>query len=101
MRAFTEIRGPDRAPSATDSRLRSSCRASIIPWLDVGELLNLAAGWAPDDAGADPRRFPGRLCFPADVPFGAKASYSLAVIPLFAGRVVAGDPLRARCGPVC
>jgi hypothetical protein len=22
-----------------------------MPWLSAGELLNLAAGWAPDDAG--------------------------------------------------
>src|ERR1022692_691029 len=77
----------------------SSCLASIMSWLGAGELLNLAAGWAPDDVGAGSSSpCPGVCAFRLTVPFGANASYSLAVIPLFAGRVVAGPPLRALCG---
>src|SRR6185437_6636623 len=50
--AFTDISGPDRALARAYSRLRSSYLGSMVPWLGAGELLNLAAGWAPDDAGA-------------------------------------------------
>ena len=43
--------------------------------------------------------FPGVRAFRLTVPFGANAPFSLAAIPPFAERVVAGPPLRAPCGP--
>jgi hypothetical protein len=66
----------------TYSRLRSSYLASMVPWLGAGELLNLAAGWAPDDAGTGSSSpFPGVCAFRLTVPFGANAPYSLAASP--------------------
>ena len=60
----------------------------------------MAAGWAPDDAdiGSSPP-FPGMCAFRLTVRFGANVSYSLAGHSPFAGRVVAGPPLRAPYGP--
>jgi hypothetical protein len=54
----------------------------MVPWLGAGELLNLAVGWAPDDAGTGSSSpFPGVCAFRLTVPFGANAPYSLAAIP--------------------
>ena len=81
--AFTDISGPDRALARAYSRLRSSYLGSMVPWLGAGELLNLAAGWAPDDAGTGSSSpFPGVCAFRLTVPFGANAPYSLAASPL-------------------
>jgi len=80
--AFTDIPGPDRALARAYSRLRSSYLGSMVPWLGAGELLNLAAGWAPDDAGtgsSSPSR--ASVLFRLTVPFGANAPYSLAASP--------------------
>jgi len=69
-----------------------------MPWLGAGELLNLAAAGHQTTPAPDPRLL-SRACVLSrlTVSFGAHASYSLADIPLFAGRVVAGPPLRAPC----
>src|SRR5258708_34703214 len=62
----------------------------MVPWLGAGELLNLAAGWAPDDVGTrSSSPFPGVCAFRLTVPIGANAPYSLAASP-FPERVVAG-----------
>jgi hypothetical protein len=64
--------------------------------------LNLAADWAPDDAGiGSSSPFPGVCAFRLTTRFGANVSYSLAAIPLFAGRVVAGPHCVLRAGPTC
>ena len=47
----------------------------------------------------DPRRLSRRVCFPADCAFrGERVVFACGYTP-FAGRVVAGPPLRAPCGP--
>jgi hypothetical protein len=46
----------------------------MVPWLGAGELLNVAAGWAPDDAGTGSSSpFPGVCAFRLTVRFGANA----------------------------
>src|SRR6266581_8886824 len=71
-----------------------------MPWLGAGGVAELGRR-----LGTRRRRhrilvaFPGVCAFRLTVRFGANVSYSLAAIPLFAGRVVAGPPLRAPCGP--
>jgi hypothetical protein len=95
LNAPSLISPPGPSPSATSSPLRSSYLGSMAPWLGTGELLTLAACWAPDDAGTGSSSpFPGVCAFRLTVPFGADAPYSLAASP-FAEGVVAGPPLRA------
>jgi hypothetical protein len=62
----------------------------------------LAAGWALNDAGiGSSSPFPGVRAFRLTVRFGANVSYSLAAIPLFAGRVVQALLCALRAGPTC
>ena len=69
-----------------------------MPWLGAGELLNLAAGWAPDDAGIRHRilvAFPGRVCFPADCAFrGERVVFASGYTPF--RRTSRGRPSTAR-----
>ena len=50
----------------------------MVPWLGAGELLNLAAGWAPEDAGTGSSSpFPGVCAFPAYCAFrGERAVFA-------------------------
>ena len=80
--AFTDISGPDRALARRTHACAAPTWHQWCPGWGAGELLNLAAGWAPDDAGtgsSSPSR--ASVLFRLTVPFGANAPYSLAASP--------------------